>query len=43
MIFQDVKPDSFTWRWQRRATANEAWADSWVIIYRKKAATTASK
>ena len=43
MIFQDVKPDSFTWRWQRRATANEAWADSWVIIYRKSAATTASK
>ncbi len=43
MIFQDVKPDSFTWRWQRRAKADEPWADSWVINYRKRAATTAAK
>ncbi len=38
MIFQDVKPDSFTWRWQKRAKAEEPWADSWVIRYRKKPA-----
>ena len=38
MIWQDVKPDSFTWRWQRRAKAEEPWADSWVIQYRRKKA-----
>lgn len=36
MIFQDVKPDSFTWRWQRRARAAGAWTDDWVIKYRRK-------
>ena len=35
MIFQDVKPDSFTWRWQKRAKAGDGWVDSWVIRYRK--------
>ena len=43
MIFQDVKPDSFTWRWQRRAKAEDTWTDSWVINYRRKAANTAEK
>lgn len=41
MIFQDVKPDSFIWRWQRRAKVSEPWADSWVIRYRRKPATVA--
>lgn len=36
MIFQDLKPDSFVWRWQNRAKATDAWADSWVILYRRK-------
>lgn len=36
MIFQDVRPDSFTWRWQKRAKPDEAWTDSWVIKYRRK-------
>ena len=36
MIFQDVKPNSFTWRWQRRAPTAEAWTDDWVIKYRRK-------
>lgn len=36
MIWQDVKPDSFIWRWQRRAKAEDAWADSWVIHYKRK-------
>ena len=36
MIFQDVKPDSFTWRWQRRDKASEPWTDRWVINYRRK-------
>ena len=38
MIWQDVKPDSFTWRWQRKAKAEDDWADSWVIHYRRKGA-----
>ena len=38
MIFTDIKPDSFTWRWQGTAHG-KAWSDSWVIHYtRKKAA-----
>jgi hypothetical protein len=35
MIWQDVKPDSFTWRWQARQ-ADGSWADSWVIKYRRR-------
>ncbi len=31
MIWQDVKADSFVWRWQNRAKETDAWADSWVI------------
>lgn len=36
MIFQDVKADSFTWRWQNRAKEADSWNDSWVILYRRK-------
>ena len=36
MIFQDVKPESFVWRWQKRAKAEDPWTDSWVIRYRRK-------
>ena len=36
MIFQDVKPDSFVWRWQSRAKDTDSWNDSWVIHYKKK-------
>ena len=43
MIFQDVQPDGFTWRWQLRAKAEDAWKDSWVIKYRRKASTGAAK
>ena len=35
MIWQDVKPDSFTWRWQAKQ-ADGSWADSWVIRYRRR-------
>lgn len=35
MIWQDVKPDSFTWRWQARQ-ADGSWADSWVIKYMRR-------
>ena len=36
MIWQEVKPDSFTWRWQKRDKADQPWADSWVILYTRK-------
>lgn len=36
MIFQDVKADSFKWRWQKRAKETDSWEDSWVIHYRRK-------
>jgi len=35
MIWQDVKPDSFTWRWQAKQV-DGSWADSWVIRYKKR-------
>ena len=37
MIFTDIKPDSFTWRWQG-TTDGKAWADSWGIRYTRKKA-----
>lgn len=42
MIWQDVKANSFTWRWQLRKKADEPWADSWVIHYRRKGETAGS-
>ena len=42
MIFQDVKPNSFVWRWQLKKKADDAWADSWVIHYRRKGAAAGS-
>jgi hypothetical protein len=35
MIWQDVKPDSFTWRWQARKP-DGSWADNWVIHYTRR-------
>jgi hypothetical protein len=35
MIWQDVKPDSFTWRWQARQ-GDGSYADSWVIRYKRR-------
>jgi hypothetical protein len=42
MIWQDVKKDSFLWRWQRKAKAGDPWSDSWVIHYRRKGAASGS-
>ena len=33
MLWQDVKPDSFTWRWRGKDKADDAWKDLWVIQY----------
>ena len=35
MIFTDIKPGSFTWRWQK-TTDGRTWADSWVIFYTRR-------
>jgi hypothetical protein len=35
MIWQDIKPDGFTWRWQKRDKPGAKWEDSWVILYKK--------
>lgn len=43
MIWQDVKPDSFIWRWQSRTKPEGAWTDSWVIHYRRAAPASAAK
>lgn len=39
MIWQDVKPDSFTWRWQSKPSADAPWTDQWVIKYRRMKGT----
>ena len=33
MIWENVRPDGFTWRWQGRASPEAEWVDSWVIRY----------
>jgi hypothetical protein len=35
MIFQDVKADSLTWRWQRSDDAGATWVTQWEIAYRR--------
>jgi hypothetical protein len=37
MVFTDIAPDSFTWRWQAN-TDGKTWTDSWVIHYTRKKA-----
>jgi hypothetical protein len=32
MLYTDIKPDSFTWRWQKSADGT-TWTDNWVISY----------
>jgi hypothetical protein len=35
MIFQDVKKDSLTWRWQRSDDGGTTWVTQWEIGYRR--------
>ena len=35
MIWEDVQPDSLTWRWQS-LQSDDAWKDEWVLNYRRK-------
>lgn len=36
MVFEEIKPDSLTWRWQGKTEAESDWADRWVINYRRR-------
>lgn len=42
MVFEDIAPDSFTWRWQARAEGEAGWTDLWVIAYARAAPATQS-
>jgi len=35
MIWQDITPDSLTWRWQSQ-NPDGSWADRWVLRYQRK-------
>lgn len=37
MLFTDITPNTFTWRWQSTADAGATWTDSWVIHYARRA------
>jgi hypothetical protein len=34
MVFENIKPDSLTWRWQA-SDEGDVWTDSWVIEYQR--------
>ena len=36
MVFEDITPASFTWRWQRTPDNGATWADTWVIYYTRR-------
>jgi hypothetical protein len=36
MVFSDIGPDSFRWRWERSADAGVTWSKLWVIDYRRR-------
>ena len=36
MVFEDITPNAFTWRWQATADGGATWTDSWVIYYRRR-------
>ena len=35
MVFLDIKPDSFTWRWQKSQDRGMSWNTVWEIRYRR--------
>lgn len=36
MLFEDITPASFTWRWQQSTDAGATWEDQWVIYYSRR-------
>lgn len=37
MVFEEITPNAFKWRWQRTTDQGATWADSWVIRYTRRA------
>lgn len=37
MVFENIKPNSLTWRWQKTPDAGKTWQDQWVILYARRA------
>jgi hypothetical protein len=38
MVFEEIEPNSLTWRWQRSTDGGATWTDSWVIFYQRRGA-----
>jgi hypothetical protein len=36
MVFEDITPNSFTWRWQSTTDHGATWTDGWVIHYTRQ-------
>ena len=36
MVFQDIRPDSLKWLWQRSDDGGATWATQWEIDYRRR-------
>lgn len=36
MLFTDITPNAFTWRWQASTDGGATWTDSWVIHYTRR-------
>lgn len=37
MVFEDIKANALTWRWQKTPDGGKTWQDQWVIYYTKRA------
>jgi hypothetical protein len=36
MVFENIKPDSLTWRWQKSSDEGKTYKDAWVIQYTRR-------
>lgn len=37
MLFEDITPAAFTWKWQASTDGGVTWTDRWVIYYTRRA------
>ncbi len=35
MVYQDIRPDSLKWLWQRSDDGGKTWATNWEIEYKR--------
>jgi hypothetical protein len=38
MVFTNIKPDSFDWRWEASTDGGKTWQVNWPIHYKRKGA-----